>query len=64
MVNITSKLKKHKIPCIKYNYSLDEETQDFTCYEGTIQLSEDGKVVHLTNLKPKIKNQISLEDSS
>ena len=49
------------MPCIKYNYSLDEETCDFTCYESIIQLSEDGTVINLTNLKPIVKNQYVLE---
>lgn len=36
IVNINSKLKSHRMPCIKYNYSLDEETCDFTCYDSII----------------------------
>ena len=49
------------MPCIKYNYSLDEETYDFSCYDGFLQLSDDGKTINLTNLKPIIKNQYVLE---
>ena len=52
---------KHKMPCVKYNYSLDKETCDFTSYESILQLSEDGKTIKLTNLKPKINNLYVLE---
>lgn len=49
------------MPCIKYNYSLDQETYDFTCYDAVIQLSKDCKSINITNLKPIIKNQYVLE---
>lgn len=60
-VSLEAKLKKHRIRCMKYNYSLDQETYDFTCYKNLLQLSEDGKYIQLTNLKPKINNEYILE---
>ena len=61
MSNVIAKLKKHRMGCIKYNYSLDQETYDFTCYDSIIQLSQDCKVINITNLKPIIKNEYVLE---
>mgnify|MGYP006907042301 CR=1 FL=1 len=29
----------NKMPCIKYNYALDNEVQNFSTFEATIQLS-------------------------
>jgi len=46
------RLISRKIKCFKYNYSFDQETQNFNNFEATIQLSPDGRELIITNNKP------------
>jgi hypothetical protein len=46
------RLISQEINCFKYNYSFDEETQNFNNFEATIQLSPDGRSLIITNKKP------------
>lgn len=43
---------KTKIECIKYNYSLENEVQNFKTFEATIQLSPDREILYIVNSKP------------
>ena len=36
---------------VKYNFTLDESIQNFTTYDGYIQLSSDGQELLITNKK-------------
>ena len=47
--------------CIKYNYSLDADTQNWSCFDAIINLSKDSKWIHITNLKPIVNNEYILE---
>ena len=45
---IVDKMKAAKIKCVKYNYSLAADVQNFFQFDGLITLSEDGKRLVLT----------------
>ena len=45
-------LQTSDLHCLKYNYSLDDEVQNFSSFESTIRLSEDYKQILITNKKP------------
>lgn len=47
--------------CVKYNYTLDAEIQNFLQYDGLIEVSEDGKKLIITNKKPCEENQYILD---
>ena len=51
----------NKIECIKYNYSLESEVQNFSSFEATIQLSDDRETIYIVNSKPKPDNIHVLE---
>jgi len=55
MLHATNFLQKNKIPCFKYNYSLDEEVQNFCSFPSYIQVSEDGEELIIINKKPTEK---------
>ena len=54
--NAKKRFKTGDVKCTKYNYSLEEIVQNFSTYEGFIQLSEDSKKLIITCKKP-IDNQ-------
>jgi hypothetical protein len=41
-------MKATTIKCVKYNYSLDADVQNFFQFDGLINLSKDGKDLVLT----------------
>lgn len=45
---IVNKMKTTKIKCVKYNYSLAKDVQNFFQFDGLISLSEDAKRLNLT----------------
>jgi hypothetical protein len=45
---IVEKMKATKIKCVKYNYSLAADVQNFFQFDGLITLSEDGKRIIMT----------------
>ena len=57
-------LQQNKINCFKYNHSLETSVQNFTKFNSTIQLSEDGETLIITNLKEsrEEKAEINQED--
>lgn len=58
-------IKKHlinsRVPCYKYNYSLDPETQSHVSFVSFIELSEDGEYIKITNRKPIDHTKFILE---
>ena len=52
ILEVKAFLKKHRIPCFKYNYSLDHETQNFSSFQCYLQLSKDGEQLLITCRKP------------
>jgi hypothetical protein len=50
-----------EIKCLKYNYSFEEEVQNFNNFEATIKLSKDGKELIITNFKPITSPEYVLE---
>jgi len=46
-----TKTMQKGILCFKYNYSLDEEVQNFTHFESKLSLSEDCQSIIITNKK-------------
>ena len=44
--------KNRRIECIKLNYSLDKDTQNFECFNSYFQLTDDGLTFELYNRKP------------
>ena len=51
----------NRIDCTKYNYSLEKECQNFSTFDGQIQLSEDGKFLYIFNRKP-VANDLYTEE--
>ena len=49
------RLKNKRVKCHKYNHALDAIVQNFPCFAGYLQLSEDGKYLSLFNKKPIIR---------
>ena len=49
-------LKFSKMKCLKYNNQLDGKYQKNTLFESTIQLSQDGLKLIITNKRPKVKH--------
>lgn len=47
--------------CIKYNYSLDKEVQEFCAFKGYLQLSDDGLKLNIYNKKNIRKAQYSTD---
>jgi hypothetical protein len=56
-----SYLSSRDIPCVKYNYSLDSEVQNFSCFDSVIRLSEDLKTLNIYNMKPIPNDKYVLE---
>ena len=46
--SIVNKMKATKIKCVKYNYSLEKDVQEFFQFDGLISLSDDDKRLILT----------------
>mmetsp|Transcript_32321 Transcript_32321/g.49478 ORF Transcript_32321/g.49478 Transcript_32321/m.49478 type:complete len:118 (+) Transcript_32321:120-473(+) len=46
-------LHSHSIECFKYNYALEEIVQNFPCFQGYINLSEDSEYLSIIAKKPK-----------
>lgn len=44
--------KNNKVSIKKYNYAIDDTVQNFSCFDGFLQLSEDEKYLIITNKKP------------
>ena len=49
---VTKQILNNPIKCVKYNYSLDADIQDFLQFESLITISEDGLQLRLINKKP------------
>ena len=52
MIHATDYLTNHKIKCFKYNYSLDEDVQNFCQFEALMYLSHGGEYLNIINRKP------------
>lgn len=59
--NIKEWMYGNRIDCVKYNYSLEKEVQNFSTFDGQIQLSEDGKYLYIFNRKP-VENDLYIEE--
>ena len=44
--------KNNKVSIKKYNYSIDDTVQNFSCFDSFLQLSEDEQYLIITNKKP------------
>jgi hypothetical protein len=51
-LDATYYLQRNRIVCTKYNYSLDESVQNFSSFQGYLQLSQDGKHLSIILKKP------------
>jgi hypothetical protein len=60
-LDIRDTLSKVRTSIIKYNYSLDEETQDHVSYQGFMELTEDFRTLNITNRKPVDHTEYILE---
>lgn len=49
---IANYMKTSQIQCFKYNNSLDKQVQSQTCFDALISLSNDGKCLVITNMRP------------
>ena len=52
--------KERKVKLVKYNYSLDKETQYKLCYDSYMQVSQDEKRLIITVKKP-VKDEYVLQ---
>ena len=52
----------NKVKVIKYNYSLDEEVQNYNYYEAFVQLSMDEQHLIITNKVKCVKDEYVLEN--
>lgn len=59
--NIKEWMIGNRIDCVKYNYSLEKKVQNFSTFDGQIQLSEDGKYLYIYNRKP-VENDLYIEE--
>lgn len=59
--NIKEWMYGNRIDCVKYNYSLEKEVQNFSTFDGQIQLSEDGRYLYIFNRKP-VENDLYIEE--
>ena len=46
---------------MKYNYALEDDVQNFTCFEAYIQIQEEGKYLQIVNRKPVENTEYILE---
>ena len=63
-MNITQielRLQKAPIPCFKYNYTLDEDCQNFNNYEALIRLTQDKEGLIITCKKPLPRHEVVSE---
>jgi hypothetical protein len=51
----------NKIKIVKYNYSIDPTVQTYSCFEGYMHLSLDGKELMIVNKKPLSSKDYVLE---
>jgi hypothetical protein len=58
---LEKKLKVSRVDCVKYNYGLDEEVQNFKTFDSQVQISDDGLTLMLINRKPVANKQYVLE---
>ena len=49
---VEDRMKNDPIQCSKLNYSLDQIVQNFRQFEALLSMSEDGKELLITNIKP------------
>lgn len=54
-------MQRQRIDAVKYNYSLDQEVQNFTSYDCQIFVSENGENLIIINKKPIEKDLYVLE---
>jgi hypothetical protein len=54
-------MTNNRIDCVKYNYSLEEEVQNFSTFDGQIQLSDDAKFLYIFNRKP-VANDLYVDE--
>ena len=57
----TEWLVNNRIQCYKYNYSLDEEVQNFCCFDAFIDLQQNEIDINIINRKPLEDNEYVLE---
>ena len=60
-IQAKTRLINENISCFKYNYSLEDEVQDFQEFPASLKLSKDGSQLLIYVKKPKIQNQYILE---
>lgn len=51
-MSIVREIREDPIKCVKYNYALDSEIQNYLQYDSLISVSEDGTELIITNKKP------------
>lgn len=51
----------NRFDCVKYNYSLEAEVQNFSSFNASIQLSADKRKFLITNQKPMADEIHALE---
>ena len=61
ILDIKEYLIKFRVPCYKYNYSLDPETQSDVSFLSFMELSKDSKYIKITNRKPVNHTKYILE---
>lgn len=54
-------LSSFDVPCVKYNYSLDQEVQNFSCFEALIRLTPEFKTLEIFNMKQIPNHKYVLE---
>ncbi len=59
--NIKRRFRRTNIPCVKYNYGLDETVQNFSNFHAYFHLSDDESEVLIFNKKPKENPEYILE---
>ena len=51
------------IKCIKYNYAVDKNVQNYDSQEANIEISQDGECLEIYNVKFVENDKFVLEDS-
>ena len=61
LVKLQQDLQMKPISCIKYNYSLERDVQDFDSQEAQIKISMDGEELEIHNMKIHEQREYVLE---